>query len=68
MQSVFLHSERVFACPSLMGRLSSAILDFSVYDAKKAGFSKVVFIIREDLEQVKEAIGGYVRDGLYEGI
>ena len=27
-----------------------AILDFSVYDAKKAGFSKVVFIIREDME------------------
>jgi len=32
-----------------------------VYDAKKAGFSKVVFIIREDLEQVKEAIGGTKR-------
>ncbi len=27
-----------------------AILDFSVYDAKKAGFSKVVFIIRKDME------------------
>lgn len=27
-----------------------AILDFSVYDAKKAGFSKVVFIIRRDME------------------
>ncbi len=27
------------------------ILDFSVYDAKKAGFSKVVFIIREDMAQ-----------------
>ena len=25
------------------------ILDFSVYDAKKAGFSKVVFILREDM-------------------
>lgn len=23
---------------------------------------------REDLAEVKEAIGGYVRDGLYEGI
>lgn len=27
------------------------ILDFSVYDAQKAGFSKVVFIIRTDIEQ-----------------
>ena len=27
------------------------ILDFSVYDAKKAGFDKVVFIIRRDMEQ-----------------
>lgn len=26
------------------------ILDFSVYDAKKAGFDKVVFIIRKDIE------------------
>ena len=27
------------------------ILDFSVYDAKKAGFNKVVFIIRHDMEE-----------------
>lgn len=27
-----------------------ALLDFSVYDAVKAGFNKVVFIIREDIE------------------
>jgi choline kinase len=27
------------------------ILDFSVYDAKKAGFDKVVFIIRHDMEE-----------------
>ena len=27
------------------------ILDFSVYDAKAAGFDKVVFIIREDMEE-----------------
>lgn len=27
-----------------------AILDFSVYDAKKAGFDKAVFIIRKDME------------------
>lgn len=28
-----------------------AIIDFSVYDAKKAGFTKVVFIIREDMKE-----------------
>ena len=28
-----------------------AILDFTVYDAVKAGFSKVVFIVREDMEE-----------------
>lgn len=34
------------------------ILDFSVYDAKKAGFTKVVFIVREDiLEDFKNLIG-----------
>lgn len=27
-----------------------AIVDFSVYDAKKAGFNKVVFIVREDMK------------------
>ncbi|MDE5715150.1 MAG: hypothetical protein K2I42_03355 [Anaeroplasmataceae bacterium] len=34
------------------------ILDFSVYDAKKAGFGKVIFIIREDMaEDFKRLIG-----------
>ncbi len=28
-----------------------AIIDFSVYDAMKAGFTKVVFIIREDMKE-----------------
>lgn len=34
------------------------ILDFSVYDAKKAGFSKVVFIIRRDMEEDFKALVG----------
>lgn len=34
------------------------ILDFSVYDAKKAGFSKVVFIIRKDMEADFKALVG----------
>ncbi len=28
-----------------------AIVDFSVYDAKKAGFNKAVFIVREDMKE-----------------
>ena len=27
------------------------IMDYSIYDAKEAGFNKVVFIIRKDLEE-----------------
>ncbi|MBR3994642.1 MAG: NTP transferase domain-containing protein, partial [Clostridia bacterium] len=35
-----------------------AILDYSVYDAKKAGFTKVVFIIKEEIEkEFKEIVG-----------
>lgn len=37
------------------------ILDFSVYDAKKAGFGKVIFIIREDMEEdFKNLIGNRI--------
>ena len=37
------------------------IIDFSVYDAIKAGFDKVVFIIkRENLEDFKETIGSRI--------
>lgn len=34
------------------------IIDYSVYDAKRAGFLKVVFVIKKEIEQVfKETIG-----------
>ncbi len=37
------------------------IMDFSIYDAKEAGFEKVVFIIKEEnLETFKETIGNRV--------
>lgn len=37
------------------------ILDFSVYDAKKAGFGRVIFIIREDMaEDFKNLIGNRI--------
>lgn len=34
-----------------IGPNGEVILDFSVFDAKKAGFNKVVFIIRRDIEE-----------------
>ena len=39
------------------------IIDYSIYDAKKAGFDKVIFIIKEDnLEIFKNTIGKRVED------
>lgn len=41
-----------------MGAGGEAILEFSVYDAKRAGFGKVVFVIREDIEEAfREKVG-----------
>ena len=41
------------------------ILDFSVFDAKKAGFSKVVFIVREDMiEDFKQLVGNRIQKTL----
>ena len=38
-----------------------AILDFTVYDAKKAGFNKAVFILREDMqEDFKRLVGNRI--------
>ena len=37
------------------------IMDFSIYDAKRAGFEKVVFIIKKENEQdFREAIGDQI--------
>ncbi len=39
------------------------IMDFSIYDAKKAGFEKVIFIIKEEnLQDFKDAIGDRVSE------
>ena len=39
------------------------IIDFSIYDAKRAGFEKVIFIIKKkDLDVFKEAVGDKVKD------
>lgn len=41
-----------------IGPNGEVLLDFSVYDAKKAGFNKVVFIIKEEIEKdFKEIVG-----------
>jgi len=41
-----------------IGPSGEMIIDYSVYDAKEAGFNKVVFIIRKDIEaDFREAIG-----------
>ncbi len=44
-----------------IGRNGEALLDFSVYDAKKAGFTKVVFVIKKAIEkEFKEIVGARV--------
>ena len=44
-----------------MGPNGQAILDFSVYDAKEAGFNKVVFIIKHAIEkEFKEIVGSRI--------
>ena len=41
-----------------MGPSGEFIIDYSIYDAKKAGFNKVVFIIKkENYNLFKETIG-----------
>jgi dTDP-glucose pyrophosphorylase len=44
-----------------VGLNGEIIMDFSIYDAMKAGFEKVVFIIKEELEaNFREAIGNRI--------
>lgn len=44
-----------------VGPSGEIIMDYSIYDAMKAGFDKVVFIIRRDLEKdFKEIIGNRI--------
>ena len=46
-----------------VGPSGEIVLDYSVYDAIRAGFGKVVFIIRPDIEaDFKEAIGTKLED------
>lgn len=44
-----------------VGPNGQAIIDFSVYDAKAAGFNKVVFIIKHEIEkEFKEIVGSRI--------
>ncbi len=46
-----------------VGPNGEIIMDYSIYDAKAAGFNKVVFIIRKDLEKdFREVIGNRVAE------
>lgn len=49
-----------------VGPSGEAILDYSVYDAHRAGFGKVVFIIRRDFEQIFREQVGRKYEGLME--
>ena len=44
-----------------VGPNGEIIMDYSIYDAMEAGFNKVVFVIRKDLEEVfREVIGNRI--------
>ena len=46
-----------------MGPNNEIIMDYSIYDALKAGFNKVVFVIRKDLEEdFDEIIGQRIKE------
>ncbi len=45
-----------------MGKYGEKILDYSVYDAKQAGFETVVFVIKPEMEQeFEEVVGKRIR-------
>ena len=46
-----------------VGPSGEAILDYSVYDALRAGFSRVVFVIRRDIEEAFRASVGSRYEG-----
>ena len=52
-----------------VGPGGETIMDYSIYDALRAGFGKLVFVIRRDLEApFKQTIGGAVREARPGGI
>lgn len=47
-----------------VGPNSEAILDYSIYDAKRAGFGKVVFVIRKDFAEAFQKVNNSERFGM----
>lgn len=47
-----------------VGPNNEAILDYSIYDAKRAGFGKVIFVIRKDFADAFKKINNSERFGL----
>lgn len=46
-----------------MGPSGETVLDYSVYDAIRAGFSKIIFVIREDFaDEFKKSVGSRFSD------
>lgn len=46
-----------------VGSFGEVIMDYSLYDAKKAGFEKVIFIIKHSIEkEFKEKIGAHISE------
>ena len=46
-----------------MGPNGEIIMDYSIHDAKEAGFNKVVFIIRKDIfKEFEEIIGNRIKN------
>ena len=44
-----------------VGPSGEIIIDYSIHDALKAGFNKIIFIIRKDIEdEFKEVIGNRI--------
>ena len=43
-----------------VGPHGETIIDYSIYDAMRAGFGRLVFVIRKDIEtQFKETVGAH---------
>ena len=47
-----------------VGPNNEAILDYSIYDAKRAGFGKVVFVIREDFAEAFKKVNNAEKFGI----
>lgn len=48
-----------------MDPMGHAIIDYSIYDAKRAGFGKIVFVIKKAIEEdFKETVGSRVPDDM----